>query len=87
MSIILKLDVMINHFSKQKHLIGLVSVSDEEMKETLSKRRKWKYVSIAPEMQERIKQVVKSGKYGFRSVAHFVDEAVKEYLKNLGYYP
>ena len=78
---------MINHLSKQKPLIGLVSVSDEEMKKALSKRRKWKYVDMAPEMQERIKQVVKSGKYGFRSVAHFVDEAVKEYLRKLGYYP
>jgi len=49
--------------------------------------KRWKHVTIAREIVEQIEEIVKSEKYGFRSVADFVDEAVKERLRKLGKYP
>jgi len=47
----------------------------------------WVNMSLPEEIANRIDEVVKSGKYGFRSRADFVLEAVKMRLKEFGYYP
>jgi len=47
----------------------------------------WANISLPEEIAKRIDEVVRSNKYGFRSRADFVLEAVKMRLKEFGYYP
>jgi len=49
--------------------------------------RDWRTVSIPSELIEAIEGIVDSRKYGFRSVADFIDEAIKEHLKKFDKYP
>ena len=50
-------------------------------------RKGWVNVSLPEEIVERIDKTVGNSKYGFRSRADFVLEAVKNQLRELGYYP
>jgi len=50
-------------------------------------KRRWRYVSVANELLEIIEELVEARVGGFRSSAHFVDEAIKEHLKRFGRYP
>jgi len=49
--------------------------------------RKWVTIALPEEIVEKIDEVVKSQKYGFRSRGDFVLEAVKLRLREFGYYP
>jgi len=42
-------------------------------------------IKIRKELAEVIDEVIKDGKYGYRSRAEFVAEAVREKLRRLGY--
>jgi len=50
-------------------------------------RKGWVNVSLPEEIVERIDKAVGNSKHGFRSRADFVLEAVKNNLRELGYYP
>lgn len=50
-------------------------------------KKGWVNVSLPEEIVERIDKSVGNGKHGFRSRAGFVLEAVKNQLRELGYYP
>lgn len=50
-------------------------------------RKGWKNVALPEEIVDMIDKAVKNSKYGFRSRADLVLEAVKNKLKELGYYP
>jgi len=50
-------------------------------------RKGWKNIALPEEIVAMIDKAVKSSKYGFRSRTDLVLEAVKNKLKELGYYP
>ncbi len=50
-------------------------------------RKGWKNVALPEEIVETIDRVVDSGKHGFRSRSSFVLTAVRNELRNLGFYP
>jgi metal-responsive CopG/Arc/MetJ family transcriptional regulator len=50
-------------------------------------RKGWKNIALPEEIVDMIDKVIKNSKYGFRSRAGFVLEAVKSELKKFGYYP
>ena len=50
-------------------------------------RKGWVNISLPEEIVSRIDKAVGNSKYGFRSRADFVLEAVKNQLRELGYYP
>jgi len=47
----------------------------------------WVTVALPTEIVEKIDELIKAKKHGFRSRGDFVLEAVKMRLKELGYYP
>ena len=51
------------------------------------RRDDWITIALPKEIVERIDKVIESRKFGFRSRADFVLEAVKMKLKEFGYYP
>jgi len=50
-------------------------------------RKGWKNIALPEEIVDMIDKAVKNSKYGFRSRTNLVLEAVKDKLKELGYYP
>jgi len=50
-------------------------------------RTGWITVALPEELVEYIDEVVKSKKYGYRSRAEFVVDAVRRRLEELGFYP
>jgi len=50
-------------------------------------RKGWKNIALPEEIVDMIDKAVKNSKYGFRSRTDLVLEAVKNKLKELGYYP
>ncbi|HDD72133.1 MAG TPA: CopG family transcriptional regulator [Candidatus Bathyarchaeota archaeon] len=54
----------------------------------MSRRRAdWVYINVPREIVERIDAVVASRKYGYVSRADFVLDAIRDKLRELGYYP
>ena len=51
------------------------------------RRQDWVTIALPKEIVDRIDAVIESRKFGFRSRADFVLEAVKMKLKEFGYYP
>jgi metal-responsive CopG/Arc/MetJ family transcriptional regulator len=50
-------------------------------------KKEYVYVALPQEITNLIDEVIASRKWGFRSRAEFVLEAVKLRLKELGFYP
>jgi len=52
-------------------------------------REKGAYTTVAVprEMHERIKKVVESGKFGYKSICEFVKDAIRRRLEECGAYP
>ena len=50
-------------------------------------RKGWKSIALPEEIVALIDKTVENSKYGFRSRTDLVLEAVKDKLKELGYYP
>ena len=50
-------------------------------------RKGWKNIALPEEIVDMIDKAINNSKYGFRSRADLVLEAVKNKLKELGYYP
>ena len=57
------------------------------MPKTTRRRDDWVTIALPKEIVDRIDAVVESKKFGFRSRADFVLEAVKMKLREFGYYP
>jgi len=52
----------------------------------MSRRRtEWRTVSLPKVLVNRIEDLVKSGKYGYRNVPEFVADAVRQLLRKYGY--
>lgn len=50
-------------------------------------RKEYANLSIPKELVIYIDMVIKSGKFGYRSRADFVTDAIRRRLEELGYYP
>jgi len=50
-------------------------------------RKGWKNIALPEEIVDIIDKAINNSKYGFRSRTDLVLEAVKNKLKELGYYP
>jgi len=50
-------------------------------------RKGYKGIAIPEELVEYIDEVIKSGKFGYRSRSEFVIDAVRRRLEELGFYP
>ena len=51
----------------------------------MSKKYKYHTVNLPDTLAKLIEEVVKSGKHGYTSIPDFVKEAVRRYLRELGY--
>lgn len=54
------------------------------MGDTKSKR-KYHTVNVPTILEEKIEEVIASGKHGYINVPDFVKEAIRRYLRELGY--